>query len=78
MLKENDKIKIHLYSTNHKEIKTRNYEKVFTVSEKGGKLGIDWAGFTPFEDFASSVIFEDVESGKKFHLNFKDEIVEIK
>ena len=42
MLKVNDKVKVHMYGTDTKEIKTRNYGKVFTVREVNGKRGIDW------------------------------------
>lgn len=81
MLKVNDKVKVHMYGgTDTKEIKTRNYGKVFTVREVNGKPGIDWNTeklsttcdgevFTPFETFSYSVIFENVENGKKYHWN---------
>ena len=80
MLKINDKVKVHMYDTCNREIKTRNYGAVFTVKEVNGKLGIDWNTekspmtcdgevFTPFETFSYSVIFEDVENGKKYHWN---------
>ena len=42
MLKVNDKVKVHMYDTCNKEIKTRNYGTVFTVKEVNEKLGIDW------------------------------------
>lgn len=45
------------------EIKTRNYNKVFEIYEEGGKLGIDWNGFTPLDSFATengSIVFEGV------------------
>lgn len=44
MLKVNDKVKVHMYDTCNREIKTRNYGTVFTVKEVNGKLGIDWNG----------------------------------
>lgn len=80
MLKENSKIKVHLFDTNNKEIKTRNFDKVFTVYKKGGKLGIDWNInrspytcngdiFTPFHTFATTVIFEDIENGKQYYFD---------
>lgn len=80
MLKENDMIKVHLYDTSKKEIKTRNFDKVFRIYEKSGKLGIDWNTerslytckgeiFTPFETFASTVVFENVENGEKYHFS---------
>lgn len=52
-LRINDKIKVHLFDTNNKEIKTRNFNKIFTVCEENGKLGIYWTEeFAPFETFA--------------------------
>lgn len=80
MLKENSKIKVHLFDTSNKEIKTRNFDKVFTVYKKGGKLGIDWNInrspytcngdiFTPFNTFAQCVIFEDIENGKQYYFD---------
>lgn len=64
------RIKVHMYSGN-KEIKTRNFDKVFDVYFKNGKPGIDWNAsgdsFEPLENFAYSVIFEDVEDGKLYH-----------
>ena len=80
MLKENSKIKVHLFDTSNKEIKTRNFDKVFTVYKKGGKLGIDWNTehsqylcngdiFTPFNTFAQCVIFEDIENGKQYYFD---------
>ena len=76
-MKANDMIKVHMYSGNA-EIKTRNFDKVFKVYEKNGKLGIDWNTehslytckgdiFTPFETFAHTVIFENVETGELYH-----------
>ena len=77
MIKANDKIKVHLYGCDNKEIKTRKYDEVFTVYEQNGKLGIDWNTerspytckgevFNPFETFASTIIFEDVENGNLY------------
>lgn len=89
MMKANDKIKVHLYDTSNKEIKTRNCDQVFTVYEKNGKLGIDYNTersaytckgdiFTPFETFASTVIFENVETGELFHWsNIENSIVKV-
>ena len=42
MLKVNDKVKVHMYDTYNREIKTQNYGTIFTVKEVNGKLGIDW------------------------------------
>lgn len=87
-MKKNDKIKVHMYSFGN-EIETRNFDKVFTVYEKDGKLGIDWNTerspytckgdiFTPFETFASTVIFENVETGEQFYFsNIKNGIEKI-
>lgn len=86
-MKANDIIKVHLYDTSNKEIKTRNYDKVFKVYEKNGKLGIDWNTerspyickgdiFTPFETFAQSVLFENIETGERFYFsNIENAIV---
>lgn len=88
MLKENDMIKVHMYSGNV-EVKTRNFDKIFRVYKKNGKLGIDWNTerspytckgevFTPFETFAQTVIFEDVETGEKYHFdNIENTVVKI-
>lgn len=88
MLKVNDKVKVHMYDTYNREIKTRNYGTVFTVKEVNGKLGIDWNTekssttcngkvFTPFETFSYSVIFENVKNGKKYYWsNAENGIVE--
>lgn len=82
------KVKVHMYSDN-REVKTKKFNEIFDVYEKGGKYGIDWNTerspytcrgdvFTPFETFAPSVIFEDVESGKFYHYNnFTNSIVEV-
>ena len=80
MLKVNDKIKVHLYDTSNREIQTRHIDTVFTVCEKNGKLGIDWNTekspytckgevFNPFETFANTVIFENVETGEKYYFS---------
>lgn len=88
MLQVNDKVKVHIYDSCSKEIKTRNYDKIFVVHEKNGKLGINWNTekspytcnrevFAPFETFSFSVIFENVENGKKYHWsNTENRIVE--
>ena len=77
-IKANNKIKVHLYGVDNKEIKTRNFDKIFTVHEISGELGIYWNGdiFTPFETFSHTAIFENVETGKKFHFsNTSNEII---
>lgn len=86
-MKTNDIIKVHLFGTDKKEIKTRNFNKVFKVYEKNGQLGIDWnvekrpckgEVFTPFNTFASLVIFENVETGELFRFsNIKNGIEKI-
>lgn len=79
-MKVNDKVKVHLYDTRNKEIKTRQFNKVFTVCEKKGKLGIDWNTeknpysfnddeFTPLETFSYTVVFENIETGENFHFD---------
>lgn len=89
MLKVNDKIRVHMHGTDGKEIQTRNIDTVYTVHEENGKLGINWNTekhpycnngnvFAPFETFSYSVIFENVENGKKYHWsNANNEIVEM-
>ena len=85
-MKTNDTIKVHLYDLSNKEIKTKNYGKTFYVYEKNGKLGIDWNTeklpyscngeiFAPFETFAPSVIFENVETGELFHVSNNENAV---
>lgn len=79
MLTEKSKIKVHLYSGRN-EIITRKHNKIFEVYKIGGRLGIDWnierspyscSGdvFAPFETFAQTVNFEDVESGKIYYFS---------
>lgn len=72
MLKENSKIKIHIYDTNKKEIKTRGYNDVFTVIKSGGVLGVIWGysqEFVPFCSFSHTVIFENIENNKQYYFN---------
>jgi hypothetical protein len=88
-MKTNDTIKVHLYDLSNREIRTRNYDKTFCVYEKNGKLGIDWNTekspytckgdvFTPFETFAQSVIFENIETGEFFHFsNIENAVVSV-
>lgn len=79
MLKENDRVKVHVYNSGNDktEIKTRISDKVFTVYKKNGFLGIDYnerespyicngETFTPFETFSSNVIFENVDNGERY------------
>lgn len=88
-MKANDKIKVHIYGVDKKEIKTRKFDEVFTVYEKDRKLGIDWNTerspytckgevFNPFDTFASTVIFENVETGKLYHFdNISNSVIEV-
>ena len=89
MLNVNDKVKVHMYDTCNREIKTRNYGTVFTVKEVNGKLGIDWNTeklpttcngevFAPFETFAPTVLFENIENEKIYYWsNIKKGIAEL-
>lgn len=69
MLREGDKIKVHMFTLDGSgnwtgaEIKTRNYDRVFEISRKNGVLGIDWNDFTPLDSFTTengAVVFEGV------------------
>lgn len=63
--------------------------KVFEVCYKNGKLGIDWNTerspyicrgeiFTPFEVFAPSVTFENIETNESYYFsNIKNELEKI-
>ncbi len=89
IMTENMMIKVHLYGTDNREIKTRNFDRIFKVYKKNGKLGIDWNTdrspytckgdiFTPFDTFADSVIFENVEDGSLYRWdNIIDGIIQI-
>ena len=83
------KVKVHMYDLTRppekpEEIKTKHYGETFEVKEQNGKLGIDWnierspytcngEVFTPFDTFASSVVFEDIETGKTYsHSNISN------
>lgn len=88
-MKANDMIKVHLFGTDNKEIKTRNFDKVFKVYAKNGRLGVDWNTeqslytchgdvFAPFETFASTVIFENVKTGERYCFdNIENAVVKI-
>ena len=70
MLTEHSIVKVHLYDINHNEIQHRTIGKTFEVKRHRGKLGIDWGDnpvFCPFESFAWTAIFEDVNTGKMYH-----------
>lgn len=69
-IKAGDMVKIHFYDTNKKEIETNVHDKAFQVYEKNGKLGIEWAnGFSSLDTFASSVNFENIETGQIYFFN---------
>lgn len=60
--KVNDKVKVRIYGTDGKAIKTRNFDEVFTVCEENGKLGIYWSEeFTPFESFCNTEFLKQIE-----------------
>lgn len=64
-LKINDKVKVRIYGTDGKAIKTKNFDEVFTVCEKNGKLGIYWTEeFTPFESFCNTEFLKQIEELK--------------
>ena len=87
-MKIGDKIIVRMYGSSRMEIKTRSHGQVFTVKEQGGKLGIDWNTerspylcrgdiFTPFSSFSgTSVTFEDVTNGDKYHYSAITEDIE--
>ena len=91
-LSKGSKVKVHMYedTSYSKEISTRHYDEIFEVKEQNGKLGIDWNTgrstyichgevFTPFNTFASSVVFEDIETGKTYsHSNISNTLEETK
>ena len=82
MLHENDRVKVHMidWQTRSREIKTRNYGQVFTVTKhpRTGELCIDWrrgmdplahigSPLVPLTGFAWTVVFENIETGKLYH-----------
>ena len=42
MIRKNSKVKVQIFDSNNKVIKTMVYGKVFNVHEENGKLGITW------------------------------------
>lgn len=65
MIDAGSRIKVHIFSPVGREIVTRNFDKVFDVYKKDGRLGIDWVEFVPLESFSTgngSVVFEEVDS----------------
>lgn len=89
MLKEKSKVTVHFYSSG-KEFETQKSGVIYEVKKQGEKMGIDYnterspytcngAIFTPFETFAQCVIFEDVNTKKKYHFdNLTNSIQEVK
>lgn len=91
MLHENDKITVHVIDWfRRREIKTRNYGEVFTVTKhpQTGKLCIDWNRwngpicggdlFVPLTSFAWTVVFENVKTGRFYHCGtFTKDVVEL-
>lgn len=64
-LKVNDKVKVRIYGTDGKAIKTKNFDEVFTVCEENGKLGIYWTEeFAPFESFCNTEFLKQIEELK--------------
>ena len=66
MLKVNNKIIVHIFGTDGKEIKTLDSNTAYTVCEKNGKLGINYNTerkqttsdgdvFVPFESLYSCI-----------------------
>lgn len=89
MLKEKSRVTVHFHNSG-KEFETQQSGIIYEVKKQGGKIGIDFNTerspytchgdiFTPFETFAQSVIFEDVDTKKKYHFdNIAKDIKEIK
>lgn len=70
MIRKNSKVKVHIFDSNNKVIKTRVHGEVFNVYEENGKLGIIWnKEFKPFSLFAPSVQFENVMTGREYHFS---------
>lgn len=88
MLKEKSKVTVHFHN-NGKEFETRQSGMIYEVKKQGEKMGIDFNTskspytcngdvFTPFETFAQRVIFEDVDTKKKYHFdNLTNSIKEV-
>lgn len=75
MLTEHSIVKVHLCDVQHfpsfyNEIQHSAINQTFEVKCHRGKLGIDWSKdflFQPFETFAWSAVFEDVNTGRLYH-----------
>lgn len=70
MIRKNSKVKVQIFDSNNKVIKTMVHGEVFNVHEENGKLGITWnKEFKPFSLFAPSVHFENVMTGREYHFS---------
>ena len=74
MIRKNSKVKVQIFDSNNKVIKTmvhgEVHGEVFNVHEENGKLGITWnKEFKPFSHFAPSVHFENVMTGREYHFS---------
>lgn len=70
MIRKNSKVKVQIFDSNNKVIKTMVHREVFNVHEENGKLGITWnKEFKPFSHFAPSVHFENVMTGREYHFS---------
>lgn len=88
-MKKNDKIKVYLHGLDKSNFWYREPENTFEVIEVNGKLGINYntnkspytckgGEFVPFEAFASTVIFENVETKEHFHFsNIENRVVRV-
>lgn len=88
MLQEKARVKVHFYR-GKEECKSCKNDVIFEVKKQSGKIGIDFNTerspyichgdiFTPLETFARSVIFEDVDTRKKYYFdNIKNDIKEL-
>lgn len=51
MIRKNSKVKVQIFDSNNKVIKTMVHGEVFNVHEENGKLGIKWnKEFKPFSN----------------------------
>ena len=70
MIRKNSKVKVHIFDSNNKVIKTRVHGEVFNVYEENGTLGITCnKEFKPFSHFTPSVHFENVMTGREYHFS---------
>lgn len=71
MLKENDKITVHLINTmcsTPTEIKTENAGEIYTIEKVNGKLGFYWNDeeFSQFKCYSWNVIFKNINDKKMY------------